>query len=133
MVCASVAVGIQVVFPFADIDALSLHQPVLGVRGRFTDDPDFHTLLQIAVFESGAFVAPGLADFDRLDLTLSVHFQDTEGHAEFHRYNDACQFDIADGEPVAYSVRLGTVTQRHELAPKFEIWRQSALPWLPGN
>ena len=39
----------------------------------------------------------------------------------------------ADGEPLAYSVRLGTVSQRHELPPQFEIWRQSALPWLPEH
>ena len=35
--------------------------------------------------------------------------------------------------PAAYNVRLGTSHQRHDLDPKFECWRQSALPWLPGH
>lgn len=35
--------------------------------------------------------------------------------------------------PKAYNVRLGTCDQRHELAPRFECWRQSALPWLPEH
>lgn len=36
----------------------------------------------------------------------------------------------ADSDPKAYNVRLGTAEQRSELAPAFECWRQSALPWL---
>jgi len=35
--------------------------------------------------------------------------------------------------PKAYNIRLGTADQRHDLAPCFEVWRQSALPWLPEN
>ena len=35
--------------------------------------------------------------------------------------------------PKAYNIRLGTADQRHDLAPRFEVWRQSALPWLPEN
>lgn len=35
--------------------------------------------------------------------------------------------------PTAYNIRLGTADQRHALAPKFEVWRQSALQWLPEN
>lgn len=31
----------------------------------------------------------------------------------------------------AYNIRAGTIHQRRELSPKFECWRQSALPWLP--
>jgi hypothetical protein len=33
----------------------------------------------------------------------------------------------ADEEYVG--IRLGTVDQRHELTPRMQIWRQSALPW----
>lgn len=29
-----------------------------------------------------------------------------------------------------FSLRLGAVHQFHELQPKLQIWRQSALPWL---
>lgn len=35
--------------------------------------------------------------------------------------------------PKAYNIRLGTADQRHDLAPRFEAWQQSALPWLPEN
>lgn len=34
-------------------------------------------------------------------------------------------------EPKAKNLRLGTVTQRAELAPQFQVWCDSALPWLP--
>jgi hypothetical protein len=33
-------------------------------------------------------------------------------------------------EPRAYSIRLGTVRQRRELAPKLQIWTQSKLDWV---
>ena len=29
-----------------------------------------------------------------------------------------------------YSLRLGTARQRAELAPKAQVWRRSALPWI---
>ncbi len=37
----------------------------------------------------------------------------------------------ADDDRKAYNIRMGTVHQRRDLAPRFECWRQSALPWLP--
>jgi len=39
----------------------------------------------------------------------------------------------ADGSPKAYNIRLGTAHQRRDLPPKFELWTQSALPWLSEN
>ena len=33
--------------------------------------------------------------------------------------------------PDIYNVRLGTVRQRAELRPKFQLWCRSALEWLP--
>ncbi len=38
--------------------------------------------------------------------------------------------DVGDN-PAAYNLRAGTVRQRNELVPKFEVFRQSAVPWLP--
>ncbi len=35
--------------------------------------------------------------------------------------------------PAVYNVRLGTARQRHQIVPKFELWLDSALPWLPEN
>lgn len=32
--------------------------------------------------------------------------------------------------PKVHSIRLGTVTQRNELMPRFQIWHQSAHSWL---
>ena len=33
-------------------------------------------------------------------------------------------------DPKIYSIRVGTVRQRAEMAPRFQIWARSALPWL---
>ncbi len=38
--------------------------------------------------------------------------------------------DVGDN-PFTYAVRVGTIRQRAELVPKFELWRESALSWLP--
>ena len=37
----------------------------------------------------------------------------------------------AGGNPEVYNLRAGILRQREEIAPKFECWRQSALPWVP--
>lgn len=33
--------------------------------------------------------------------------------------------------PDVYNIRLGTVHQRAELKPRFQVWGRSALSWLP--
>jgi len=37
---------------------------------------------------------------------------------------------VEDG-PKTYNIRMGTVQQRKEFPPKFQIWCRSAQPWLP--
>ena len=37
---------------------------------------------------------------------------------------------VGDG-PKDYGIRVGTMRQRNELAPRRESWRRSAVPWLP--
>ncbi|CAN0507550.1 unnamed protein product, partial [Discosporangium mesarthrocarpum] len=37
----------------------------------------------------------------------------------------------ASDTPTVYNVRVGTVRQRNDLSPKFEVFRSSAMPWLP--
>ena len=32
--------------------------------------------------------------------------------------------------PKVYGLRVGTITQRRELAPKKQLWHRSALPWV---
>lgn len=38
----------------------------------------------------------------------------------------------ADGERDLYNLRVGTLSQRDQLVPQMEYWRQSALPWVPA-
>ena len=38
---------------------------------------------------------------------------------------------VGDG-PKTYGLRVGTIHQRQELAPAQQVWRRSALPWVPG-
>ena len=34
--------------------------------------------------------------------------------------------------PKIYRLRVGTIRQRDELRPSLQIWRRSALPWVPA-
>lgn len=36
----------------------------------------------------------------------------------------------ADGAPKAFNIRVGTLTQRGNLPPRFECWHRSALDWV---
>lgn len=36
----------------------------------------------------------------------------------------------ADGDRPVFNLRTGTIRQRAELTPAFEVWRESALPWV---
>lgn len=36
----------------------------------------------------------------------------------------------ADEEPRVLNLRVGTINQSAELAPKFQLWGRSALPWI---
>lgn len=38
--------------------------------------------------------------------------------------------DVGDN-PATYNIRTGTLTQRHDLPPAFECWRDSAMGWQP--
>ncbi len=35
--------------------------------------------------------------------------------------------------PAQYNIRAGTIAQRYDLIPRFEVWQHSALPWVPEN
>ena len=35
----------------------------------------------------------------------------------------------ADEKSAFFGLRSGTITQRHELTPKYQLWMRSALPW----
>jgi hypothetical protein len=41
-------------------------------------------------------------------------------------------FACAPENPTSVSIRLGCVKQRRELVPAAQIWKRSALPWLPN-
>jgi len=36
----------------------------------------------------------------------------------------------AEGGPLAYFIRAGTIRQRDVLVPKLQAWTRSALPWI---
>jgi hypothetical protein len=36
----------------------------------------------------------------------------------------------ATGEPKVYGIRVGTASQRNQLAPKRQYWCRSTLPWI---
>lgn len=36
-----------------------------------------------------------------------------------------------EDEPRVHNIRIGTVVQRDQLPPKFQLWCRSAQPWLP--
>ena len=38
---------------------------------------------------------------------------------------------VGDG-PKVYGLRVGTIRQREELKPSRQVWRRSALPWVPA-
>ncbi len=38
-----------------------------------------------------------------------------------------------DPDPKVHSLRVGTVRQRDQLAPKLQYWQRSAQRWTPGN
>ena len=63
----SVTIGIEDVFPLADIQAFGLDALVLGIGYGLSDDPDFDALPQVALLQPGAFVAPRLTDLDPPD------------------------------------------------------------------
>jgi hypothetical protein len=55
------------------------------------------------------------------------------GNQRAHAFCASCGAQIysaAAKNPPTYSVRVGTLTQRRELAPKNQIWFRSALPWV---
>ncbi len=39
-------------------------------------------------------------------------------------------YAAAEFDPQVFNVRIGTVRQRAALAPKFQVWCRSALPWV---
>ena len=39
---------------------------------------------------------------------------------------------VGDGPEDRIGLRVGTIRQRQELAPAQQVWRRSALPWVPA-
>ena len=37
-----------------------------------------------------------------------------------------------EDDPKVHNIRMGTVRQRAQFAPRFQVWCQSAQPWLPA-
>lgn len=57
------------------------------------------------------------------------------GNRRRHAFCGNCGTPIyacAEEDPQAYSLRMGTITQRAAFTPKRQIWHRSALGWVDG-
>jgi hypothetical protein len=85
-----------------------------------------------APYRVGVFVAKENYRELRGSLKAFVKTAESGGRRALH-FCPECGTSIYGAEPenpTHYSLRIGTARQRAELAPKKQIWRRSALPWL---
>lgn len=80
-----------------------------------------------------ANVSASAQNFKLLRGTPKVYIKTAEsGSRRAHGFCPDCGTPIYATEPVdpkAYSLRLGTITQRAAFRPAKQIWHRSALPW----
>ncbi len=88
------------------------------------------------VFSGGPFRAVAVCAHDdlRLSGTPKLYVKVAEsGNRRAQAFCGDCGTHLyatsADG-PGNYSIRLGCVDERAQLAPKSQVWAQSAMPWL---
>jgi hypothetical protein len=73
--------------------------------------------------------------FVRRGIAPKVYIKTAESGAKrAHAFCPACGTPLyataAEGAPTSYSLRVGTIKQRHELGkPALQLWCDSALPW----
>jgi len=69
----------------------------------------------------------------KLTGTLKTHLKTAEsGSKRLQMFCPECGTSIyscADQDPQSYTVRVGTIRQRAQLAPKMQQWCRSELPW----
>ena len=90
--------------------------------------------LSASAFRTVGVVQPG--DFHLISGNPKVYVKTGDsGNKRQQAFCATCGSAIyatsADDGPKAFNIRMGTVEQRSELAPTFQIWCRSAQPWLP--
>jgi hypothetical protein len=79
-------------------------------------------------------VPASAADFVLLSGTPKIYVKTADsGNKRAQAFCAECGTPIYASDahnPQIYGVRVGTLTQRAELPPKFQIWHHSALPWV---
>jgi len=86
-----------------------------------------------SAFRTVAFTDPDT--FKLLQGTIKTYIKIAEsGNPREQGFCPDCGSAIyatAPGDgPKVYGLRVGTITQRTELAPQRQVWRRSALPWI---
>ena len=75
------------------------------------------------------------ASFVRRGIEPKIYIKTAESGAKrAHAFCPECGTPLyataAEGAPTLYSLRVGTIRQRHEFsAPALQLWCDSALPW----
>lgn len=57
----------------------------------------------------------------------------SSGSKRQHSFCGTCGtpiYSAAVENPASYSLRVGTIAERHAFTPRRQIWKSSALPWL---
>jgi hypothetical protein len=76
-------------------------------------------------------MAPAQSFVLRGTPTIYIKTADS-GAKRAHAFCSGCGspiYSAAPESPSTYSLRVGTLRQRHQIVPRRQIWCQSALPW----
>ena len=90
--------------------------------------------LSASVFRTIGVVKAGA--FHLLTGTPKIYVKTGDsGNRREQAFCDNCGSGIysasVDDEPKAHNIRMGTVRQRAQFLPRFQLWCRSAQPWLP--
>ncbi|MGI9316055.1 MAG: GFA family protein [bacterium] len=90
--------------------------------------------LSATAFRTIGVVRPG--EFRLLSGTPKIYVKTGDsGNKREQAFCENCGSGIyassTDDEPRIHNIRMGTVRQRAEFPPMFQVWCQSALSWLP--
>ena len=90
--------------------------------------------MSATAFRTFSVVNPG--DFHILKGAPKIYIKTGDsGNRRQQAFCDNCGSGIYatsdDDGPKSYNIRMGTVRQREQLPPQFQVWCRSAQPWLP--
>lgn len=90
--------------------------------------------LSASAFRTVGIVKPG--EFTLLSGQPKIYIKiGDSGNPREQAFCDNCGSALyaagVEDEPKVRNLRLGTVNERAELTPYFQVWCDSALPWLP--